>query len=47
MKCVAVIPEGHPAVGSHVVDVDVLVDVDHKLAWYVNLSKMNARHLKH
>ena len=32
MKGVAVIPEGHPAVWSHVVDVDVLVDVDHKLA---------------
>ena len=39
MQRVAVVPERHPAVGRHVVHVDVLVQVHHELALGVNLDQ--------
>ena len=36
---VAVIPQRHPAVGSDVIDVNILVDVDDKLSLGVNLHE--------
>ena len=39
VKCVGVVSQGDPAVGGDVVDVNVLVDVDDKLALGVNLHQ--------
>ena len=39
MKSVAVIPESHSAVGSHIIDVDVLVKVHNKLALGMDLDQ--------